>query len=132
MSRVRSATRVSPSAGQDMKPRPALGVGQGFRSFMLQALKISVHRGCDREDRLCRWRLGKRCNIASLPLRLKEVQNAGTVGRRMVIGDCNGRDFVLSGAEIPTAEPIAHRSIPCDNQGATRYRSRANRACRNA
>jgi hypothetical protein len=62
-------------SGQDMKPRPPLGVGQGSRSLMLQAFEICGHRGGDRESSFF-WCFGKRRDLARPALRLKEVENA--------------------------------------------------------
>jgi hypothetical protein len=75
---------------QNMNPRAPLGVGKGFGAFTFKASEIGVHGRRDGEGRICRGRLGKRCDLASLPLSLKEIENIHSVGNRMIVrgGDC--------------------------------------------
>src|SRR2546429_4393607 len=90
-----------------MKLCPAAGVDQGFRSFMLQALEICVHRGGDREGRPCGSGLGKCRNLASLPLGLEKVEDALTIRERMIVGGADRLYAIGFLAKITAQDPLA-------------------------
>jgi hypothetical protein len=75
---------------------------------MIEALEIGVHCRRDGERTARRpWRLGKRCNLASFPLGLKEVECIFPVGGRMIIGGADRLDAIGFLAKIPAQDPFS-------------------------
>jgi hypothetical protein len=75
---------------------------------MFKASEIGVQCRGNRERTAWRlWRLGKRCNLASLALGLKEVESLDAVGGRMIVSGTDRLDAIGFLAKIPAQDPFS-------------------------